>query len=351
LLDLTLDHTARTNLAQIDRAATRARNVVRQILTFGRRQPQNLTLQPLRPLVEEVLSLLHATVPSVVRLEPSLAEEPIHALIDTTQMHQVLINLCTNAWHSLQGSTGRIQIGLELLQLDANEAVRIGTMAAGPHAHIWVIDNGCGMDPATKARIFEPFFTTKAAGEGTGLGLSVVHGIVADHHGAITVDSSPGKGSAFHLYFPAQSGPESGTSPDEPEAAFAAAGRGERVVYIDDDEVMRLMVGRLLERSGFQPTCHQAASVALAAIRSQPDACDVVVTDFNMPELSGIDVAAALAALRPDLPVIISSGYISDELRASAAQCGVKALLAKENTFEELAGLILQVLGAHQGAA
>jgi len=267
-------------------------------------------------------------------------------MIDTTQMHQVLVNLCTNAWHSLQGSTGQIQVGLELLQLDANEAVRIGTMTPGPHAHIWVIDNGCGMDPATKARIFEPFFTTKPVGEGTGLGLSVVHGIVAAHQGAITVDSSPGKGSAFHLYFPAQTKVDDGASPQESEAPFAALGRGERVFYIDDDEVMGLMVGRLLERCGFRPTCHQVASVALAAIQAQPDICDLVVTDFNMPEVSGIDVACALSAVRPDLPVIISSGYIPDELRTSAAECGVKAILAKENTFEDLAALIVQVLGS-----
>ena len=341
--DLKPDDAARLSIDQIDRAATRARSLVRQILAFSRRQPQQLHNQPLRPLIEEVIGLLRSTLPMVVRLDGRLADRPVHALVDSTQLHQVLVNLCTNAWHALRGSTGRIELGLEEIALDTGDAVRIGDLTGGAHAHIWVSDDGCGMDHATKARIFEPFFTTKPVGEGTGLGLSVVHGIVSAHRGAITVDTAPGKGSIFHVYLPALA-LDATAGVDAPQASPPASASGQRVAYVDDDEVMNLMVGRLLERSGFRVTCYQTAHAALAAIESGPEDCDIVVTDFNMPECTGIELAVAVAAIRAELPVIISSGYIGDDLRAAAEHINVRALLAKENTFEDLSQLILSVL-------
>jgi len=342
--ELPPDHVSRPGLDQIDRAASRARSLVKQILAFSRRNPQQLKSQPLRPLIAEVLDLLRATVPSMVRLESKLSDVPMYAMIDATQIHQVLVNLCTNAWHALCGSTGRIEVGLELANLELHEALRLGDLVGGPHAHVWVADNGCGMDATTRERVFEPFFTTKAPGEGTGLGLSVVHGIVIAHRGAISVASMPGSGSTFHLYLPASLIDENEAPTASNELPPTAIGRGERVVYIDDDEVMGLMATRLLERSGFNVSCYQEPALALAAIRRDPQGCDVVVTDYNMPEHSGIDVAVAIRDIRPELPIILSSGYVADTLREAASAVGIKALLSKENTFEELAGLISSVL-------
>jgi CheY-like chemotaxis protein len=205
------------------------------------------------------------------------------------------------------------------------------------------------MDQRTRERIFEPFFTTKAVGKGTGLGLAVAHGIVEAHGGAISVTSSPGNGSTFSLYLPLVDY-ESRPMPLEELANAPVVGRGERVLYIDDDEVMALMVQGLLQRLGYRPTCLLDANEAIALVAGDPGAFDLVVTDFNMPALSGLDVVRALARIRADLPVAISSGYVSEELRASASELGVCGVMQKERTLEELGELLRSALGArHAG--
>jgi CheY-like chemotaxis protein len=199
------------------------------------------------------------------------------------------------------------------------------------------------MDAATQARIFEPFFTTKPTGQGTGLGLSVVHGIVAAHHGAIRVDSEPGLGTTMHLYVPTTDAAPA-EEPSPVTAPGALLGAGQHVAYVDDDEVIVLMVERLLLQAGYRVTAFRDGHEAVAAIGAQPFAFDLVITDFNMPGYSGLDVAQALQAIRPDLPVVISSGYITEELRAQAAEAGVRSLMRKQNTLEELLRLVRKVL-------
>lgn len=299
--------------------------------------------QPLRPLVEEALALLRSTLPTMVGLDAELADETMYVHADATQVEQVLMNLCTNAWHALQGSTGQIVVGLEVVVLDAAAAERLGTSAPGPYAHLSVRDTGIGMDAATRARIFEPFYTTKPSGQGTGLGLSVVHGIVGSHKGTIAVDSEPGHGSTFHVYLPLVAPPATivAAVPDERRTPL---GEGRHLLYIDDDEVMVLMVERLLRRSGYCVTTFNDAALAVAAVQAQPDEFALVVTDFNRPTLTGLDVARELIRIRPELPVIISSGYISDDLRSQAQGLGVRRLLEKERTIDDLIGLVHDVL-------
>ena len=340
-------HAAQVSLAQIHKSCLRARELVRQILAFSRRQPHRLVNQALRPLVEDSLALMRASLPAAVHLKAELAEEPLHAAADATLLQQVLLNLCTNAWHALQGVGDTLHVGLKAVTHDTASAVCGSHLPEGRYAHLWVADDGCGMDEATRARIFEPFFTTKPVGQGTGLGLSVVHGIVASHHGAIGVQSAPDQGSTFHLCFPlvaAAASPHAGPPPTTP---WAAPGLGHHVLYIDDDEVMCVMMERLLERLGYRVTVCGDGAAALAAVASQPDAFDVVVSDFNMPGLSGLEVAAGLARLRADLPVVISSGYISDELRTQALQLGVRAVLDKQDTTDAI-GTLLQGLLARR---
>ena len=200
------------------------------------------------------------------------------------------------------------------------------------------------MDPATSARIFEPFFTTKAIGEGTGLGLSVVHGIVTTHFGSITVASQPGSGTTFHLYFP-RAWYSDAIEPTTPAALeVSPQGDGQHVLYIDDDEVMALMAERLLARAGYRVTTLRDPAEAVARVRASPHDYDVVVTDFNMPGASGLDVARELSRVRPDLPVLITSGLVTDALREQAHQAGIRAVLQKENSLEELVPLIRRVL-------
>ena len=342
--DLGPDHPAQVSLEEIHKASVRARNLVQQILTFSRREPQELVTQALRPVIEETHKLLRATLPAGVELDVMLTNRPLQALIDATQLQQVLMNLCTNAWHALKDGAGRIGMGLDAVVLDQEALKRLGQVPPGPYAHLWVSDTGVGMDGATRARIFEPFFTTKPVGQGTGLGLSVVHGILNAHRGAIAVDSELGQGSTFHLYFPLLESAEPGTALVPTSRPAPLLGHGEHVLYVDDDETMVVMVERILERSGYRVSGFHDPQEAIVAVREHPDAFDFVVTDFNMPEFSGLDVARALAQISPQLPVVISSGYITEELRDEAKLAGVRSLLEKQNTFQDLSRLVGRIL-------
>jgi len=347
--DIGPDHPAHAKLAQISTSGVRARALVQQILAFSRQQPEEPIAQPLQTIVLETLSLLRATLPAGVQLGSRLSEAPLFVYADATQIHQVLMNLGTNAWHALHGHNGHIEIGLEEIELDEAEAERRGGLAAGRHAHVWVSDDGSGIDEATLGRIFEPFFTTKPPGQGTGLGLSVVHGIVRAHGGTISVDSRLGHGSRFDLFFPAVD-PVTLPSPLEAMAPEPLRGHGEHVLYVDDDEVMEALVEGLLTRAGYRVSTHSDAAEALVAVADGPHAVDLVVTDFNMPRLSGLDVARRLAVLRPALPVVIITGYVSEELRTGAARLGVRALLNKEKVSEDLTGLVHRLLAGHTAA-
>ena len=338
-------HAALAYLDEIHKASLRARNLVRQILTFSRREPHELLTQPLRPIAEETHRLLRVALPARVELEVLLTDAPLYVHADATQIQQVLMNLCTNAWHALKDGAGRVQVGLDAVRLDEASARCLGGLPGGPYAHLWVSDTGVGMDAAVRERIFEPFFTTKPVGQGTGLGLSVVHGIMAAHHGGIDVESEPGRGSTFHLYFPAVEHPVVAGGAVAPEPP-RLRGHGEHVLYVDDDETMVVMVESLLQRSGYRVSSFHNALDAIEAVRANPECFDFVVTDFNMPECSGLDVAQQLAEIRSDLPVVISSGYITEDLRRQARDAGVRGLLEKQNTFEELGGLVGRILCA-----
>jgi PAS domain S-box-containing protein len=343
LQELDAAHAARVNLEQISRASQRARSLVQKILTFSRNEPQQLVTQALQPLIEDTLDLLRSTLPARVELLTEINESPLYVNADATQMQQLLMNLGTNAWHALNSSTGRIVVGLKELDLGERDTGPVTGMPAGRYAYLWVSDTGVGMDAATRQRIFEPFFTTKAVGQGTGLGLSVVHGIVKTHLGGVAVDTAPGRGTTFHVILPATQRPSQVGTLDEAEARVMR-GRGQHVMYVDDDEVVALMVEQLLQRAGYRVTICQDAKQGLAAFAETPRAFDLVVTDFNMPDFSGLEFAAELARIRPELPIAISSGYLSDELRAGARRLGIRYLLQKQNSFEELAALVHRAL-------
>jgi signal transduction histidine kinase len=332
------------SLEQIRRAALRARELVQSIQAFSRADTPALSVQQLQPIVEEVLALVRVSLPAGARLRTEIAAEPLHVLADATQLHQVLLNLCTNAWQALQGDAGTVTVGLQTVVFGADAAGRPVDLPAGSYAHLWVSDTGCGIGEDSLERVFEPFFTTKRALGGTGLGLSVVHGIVSAHHGSIGVRSSPGQGSSFDIYLPLRAA----DAPSPPAAGaterVAPRGQGQRILYIDDDEVMGVLVERLLERAGYRVNAHTSAQAALRAVQADALAYDLVVTDFNMPELSGLDVGRALAALRPELPVLIISGYIFDELPAQARRAGVRGVIRKQHVLEELEAAIAKIL-------
>jgi PAS domain S-box-containing protein len=334
LEQLPAGHAASAHLGLIRIGGERARSLVQQILAFSRRQPQQLRAVRLQGLVEESLALLRTAMPPGVQLELALADEPLYVRADATQIQQVLINLCTNAWHALDGRPGKVEVGLAAVR-DAGSA---------PRVHLWVRDEGRGIDLDTRARLFEPFFTTKPQGQGTGLGLAVAHGIVLAHQGEIQVDSTPGEGSCFHLYLPLLD--REGGPPSEPaplmELPARGGGGGEHIVYVDDDEVMRLTVQGLLRRQGYRVSLAEDARTAQALVAAGD--VDLLVSDFNMPDCSGLELAERLHQRAPELPVLISSGHITEELRARARRLGVRGLLHKEQTLEDLVGLVQRVL-------
>jgi len=344
--ELAADHPARPWLAHIASAGQRARELVRQIMAFSRRQPQQLRRQTLQPLVEECAAMLRSTLPASAQLRVLLYDEPLHVLADATQVEQVLMNLCTNAWQALRGSSGRIGLTLAVYEGEAPEglAAGFGAWQPGRYARVTVSDNGCGMDAETLQRVFEPFFTTKSKGEGTGLGLAVAHGIIAEHRGALTVHSTPGKGTRFELLLPLVDGADSELMPLELPASAPVLGQGRHVMYIDDDEVLVATVDALLSRAGFRVSAFASPRAALLALSSTLLDVDIVVSDYNMPELTGLQVATEVARIRPGLPVIVSSGYLSEDLHQGAKAAGVAQLLNKEETYERLAALIDEVL-------
>ncbi|PKO44888.1 MAG: hypothetical protein CVU30_03365 [Betaproteobacteria bacterium HGW-Betaproteobacteria-3] len=336
------------SLEEIQQAGMRARNLVQQILAFSRRQPQVFEIQPLRPVVEDALRLLQSTLPSGIDLVTRLTPTSLSVRADAGQVGQVLLNLCTNAWHALDPARpGTIEVVLESTALDAESAARKGLLVAGVYAQLTVRDNGTGMDPETMTRIFEPFYTTKPVGEGTGLGLAVVHGIVRAHEGAVQVSSNLGEGTRFDVFLPVVDS-DAADPPQQPGAEAPSdqpgMGQGRHVAYIDDYEAMAFLVSEILKELGYRVSCFERAEDGLAAIRAHPADFDIVVTDFNMPGHSGLDLARELRALRPDLPVIITTGFITDALLSGAKECGVRLVFDKQNLVEELPGHIARVL-------
>ena len=362
LEDVGPGHAAQESLEEIRKASLRAKSLVQQILAFSRRQVLTRQVIALAPVVEDAVRLLRATLPAGVNLKVECAPDAPPVLADATQVEQVLLNLCANAWQAMQGQQRPAAIEIGLLSYAASEAQYAGperrssggrvALRPGRYACLTVCDTGPGMDAATRSRIFEPFFTTKPVGKGTGLGLSVVHGIVQDHGASIAVHSAPGKGTSFRISFPA-SQQAAVAAPVELDKLGAVLRKdsemrvlheaGKSILYVDDDEAIVLMMTRLLERQGYRVSGYTEALEALEAVRSQPEAFDLVVTDYNMPDMSGLELARALREIRADLQVALASGYITEELRAQAPVAGVSELIYKPNTVDELSAVIARL--------
>jgi len=348
-------------LGEINRSGTRARNLVQQILSYCRQQPTELRRLPLKAVVHDTMAMLKATVPVRFSFTVHCAEEPTSILADKTQIEQVIINLVTNAAQAIGNHSGAINIGVELISADAPELATC-PLPAGPFDHtsrvirLSVTDNGPGIPPEIQDRIFEPFFTTKPVGEGTGLGLSVVQGIVKSHSASIHVDSEPGQGTKFSIYFPEAVNdtpdrpPENDPSPDslptEPVAAatdHCTAG-SQHILLIDDDASVLKISTLMLERIGYTVSAYDDPLAALDAVRNDPAAFQIVITDYNMPVMPGLEIAAAVRKLVPDLPVAVTSGFVDDQLRSGAAREGVVELISKPFTVKELSAKIERAL-------
>jgi PAS domain S-box-containing protein len=325
------DAPARQSLLEIQRATRRANDLVRQILTFSRNTEPAYELFDPRTVVQEALELLRAALQPRIQLTTEFSPDTPTIKADSTQFHQVIVNLVTNAAHaSAQG--GEVAIVMDTAS-ELDVAKEAGTqLPAGTYLRLRVSDRGCGMEAETLKRAFEPFFTTRAPGQGTGLGLSVVHGIVESHSGAIHIDSVSGEGTSVTVYLPASQGAEVTSNPEKP-----AAGSGEHVMYVDDEESLVMLMERALKKRGYKVTGHSNPAAALKDFESRPSDFDVVITDLAMPGMPGPQLATKLRELRADIPIIMTSGYIRAEDRAAAQRLHIHHLVYKSNTIEQLA--------------
>ncbi|MDP1999095.1 MAG: ATP-binding protein [Rhodoferax sp.] len=329
------------SLTEIDRAGRRARDLVRQILTFSRNEsPERIPIQ-LADVVQETVRLLKVALPPTVEMLVAIDPNTLPVLADATQMEQALLNLCTNAIHAIGNQRGTIRIELDNSVDKGDMERRSGVRAK--HVKLTVRDTGCGIDAATLERVFEPFFTTKPVGQGTGLGLAVVHGVMRTHMGTVDVQSAPGVGSAFTLYFPVAEGAIS-AAPQEPVKPSEIQGMGKRVMYVDDDEALVFLVKRALTRKGFDVTTFTDPRVAVATLRDQPMAFDLVVTDYNMPGYSGLELLREARLIRPELPIALASGYVTAEIEQNALAEGARALIHKPNDVDEMCETLQRLL-------
>jgi signal transduction histidine kinase/CheY-like chemotaxis protein len=346
--DTASDSPAFPSLKEIEKAGRRARDLVRQILTFSRNElPKRIPIH-LAEVVDETVRLAKVTLPPSVELRVIVAPDSAPVLADATQVQQALLNLCTNAILAIGDEKGSVTIELANCVLDHAPTGNMG-LPPGRYVTLTVRDTGKGMSPETLQRVFEPFFTTRVVGQGTGLGLSVVHGIMQTHQGAIDVQSEPGKGSVFTLYFPATQGDAAATSPEVPNVP-QVQGKGRHVMYVDDDQALVFLISRVLTRKGFAVTVFTDPHEAQAALQADPQAFDLLVTDYNMPGYSGVDLLRQAKRIRPDLPVALASGYVTPELEQSAIREGANALIYKPNDVNEFCETVQRLITGQDAA-
>ena len=294
-----------THFKDIISAGTRATDLVRQILAFSRQQRIERKPISLPEAAAEAVRFLRFTIPSTVELRTDFAPDMPDVLADATQIHQIITNLCTNAWHAIGSRPdGRIEIILRSVVVSAEEAMNQPELQPLRYVRLSIRDNGCGMSAATRKRIFDPFYTTKPPGAGTGLGLSVVHGIMHACDGAILIESQPGEGSSFQLYFPAL---ETLAKPAPALRSQLEKGRGQRIFFIDDEPGLVSIGENLLKYLGYEPVCFGDPLLALAALRDRP--ADAVLVDYAMPKCDGLDFATRALAEHPRLPIVLVTGF------------------------------------------
>jgi CheY-like chemotaxis protein len=333
------DHEIQSDLAQIFNAGNRAKDLVQQILTFSRKTDQESKPVQVDLIVMEALKLLRASIPTTIDIQQRVESKSL-VMGDPTQIHQVLMNLCTNAAHAMQEADSTLSVDLSDAEIDPLFARKHPGMEPGPHLKLTVGDTGCGIPEDVLHRVFDPFFTTKTKGEGTGMGLSVVHGIVTSHKGAITVTSEPDKGSTFTLFFPV-------IKPLQPlgERAESPVLKGsERVLFVDDEAPIVELGERVLKSLGYTVIACSNSPEALEHIRNDPGAVDLVVTDMTMPHMTGDVLAREMLRIRPDLPIILCTGFSSKIDERKATEMGIRAFVSKPILRAELASAIRTLL-------
>ncbi|MBW2303262.1 MAG: PAS domain S-box protein [Deltaproteobacteria bacterium] len=337
--------TLEKDIRRVLEAGTRAKDLVNQILAFSRQREQELRPMQIGPVIKEALKLLRASIPSTIDIRQDIRGDPL-VMADPTQIHQILMNLCTNACHAMEEGGGVLEVGLKQVYLDRNFTSRHPEIAPGSYMQLTVKDTGSGIPPEIMDRIFDPFFTTKGEAKGTGMGLSVVHGIVKAHGGTITAYSEHGRGSTFHVFLPVVD--ESGTierGTDQPLQTGT-----ERILFVDDEEFQVDLGKQMLERLGYKVTVRTSSVEALKLFRSNPYDFDLVITDMTMPGMTGDVLARELIAERPDIPVILCTGFSTQITEEKALEMGIRAFVMKPIIMSEISHTIRRVLEKDSGS-
>ncbi len=340
MLKLDPEAEAFVHLQKIDQASKRARDLVRQILTFSRKQHRKKELVHLSSIVAEAVALLRSSIPVTVEIRQNLSSQAC-VMVDPGQIHQVIVNLCTNGYQSMADASGTLTICLRDLDVDGNDPD--STLEQGRYVVIEVTDDGTGMDEATRSKIFEPYFTTKDTDKGTGLGLAVVHGIVQSHQGRITVTSAPGQGATFRVYLPVEDGVEEVEL--QSDAGINHSG-DQKIMVVDDEESIRSLLKQMLSYGGYRVDVFADGAAAWEAFSSNPTGWDLIITDLTMPGLTGAELTHKVTQVRPDLPVILCTGYNELENGGRQEELAIRACLQKPVTMQELLSTTGRVLQA-----
>ncbi len=339
--DTPRDSPASVSLAEVEKSVQKAVYIVRQILTFSRAGDSDVKTMDIAPVLEDATRLLRATISATMEVSLHAPKGLPAVSVDATDIHQMVLNLGINAFHALEGRNGTFEIWVTQIDLDPETAKSLMNLAPGRYVRLSFGDNGCGINEETMQRIFEPFFTTKDVGEGTGLGLAVVYGIVARHGGAIFPYSELGKGTVFHVYLPSVK--SKAPVPDMP-STIPVAGKGERILYVDDDEALVFMMKRMLGRLNYNVVGFTDPSEALSVFQSDPGAFDLAITDMSMPHINGPALVKKMQDIRTDMPIIMVTGYIRPDDLEQARHLGIQELVLKPNTAAEMSEVLHRIL-------
>ncbi len=339
---LPASHPSAEDLGCVLTAGERARDLVRRILTFSRKQKPEKSAVSLKPVIGEILHLLRATTPASIEIHSELQKDDDYVFADTAQLHQAILNLATNAVHAMHGGPGTLSVNLDTITGGPQFARDNPRLLAGKWVRVSVGDTGHGMDSLTVRRIFEPFYTTKQPGEGTGLGLAVVHGIIVAHGGIVTVASEPGKGAQFRLHFPVVEKPDDAPAPSTGDVP---RGNGERVLIVEDETAVAEVARNYLMGIGYRPAVCHTPEKALEELGSHTHEFAAVLTDLSMPHMTGLDLIRRIRALEPGLPCVLCTGFVvSASTEMEAAHLGVVDVVTKPYSRDDLANALDRAL-------
>jgi PAS domain S-box-containing protein len=344
MMDLPSGSPLQQNMKQVYMAGERARDLVKQILTFARKQEKARIPLKISQILKEAVNLLRSTLPATIDIKYENSSERDTVFSDPTQLNQIIMNLGTNAAQAMEEKGGTLEVILTNENIDSGSADAFPDLAPGRYAKLIVKDTGTGIEPHRMDKIFEPYYTTKEVGKGTGMGLALVHGIVKSHGGLVTVQSETDKGTSFHVYLPLVEG-DMDILPETAKDSVRLSTGTERILLVDDEKAAVDVIQAMLERLGYEVTARTSSIEALEAFRNGPDGFDLVITDMTMPNMTGKDLAKKLMSIRPGIPIILCTGFSEKIDERNAEEMGISAYIMKPIVMREFADTIREVLG------